>query len=105
MQVKIIKKNDGTVIAAGTLGVDVIHIEDGWYFPPSAVNTAGLHLTERTYTCPYKGVCNWIDMEEPGARAQNIAWVYPKPKAGYEAITDYIAFSTRDTSVTMAVYG
>jgi uncharacterized protein (DUF427 family) len=62
-----------------------------------------LKITNRTYTCPYKGVCFWIDLEIPDGRvAQNVAWVYRSPKPGYEFIQDQLGFYARPTSGTLA---
>ncbi len=77
--------------------------EGNWYFAPEAVNMQHLKVTERTYTCPYKGVCYWLDLQTPdGVVAQNIGWVYRDPKPTYEFIKDQIAFYTRPTSGTIA---
>lgn len=82
----------------------VLKFEGNWYFAPEAVDFAHLKVTERIYTCPYKGICYWIDLDSPnGARAQNIAWVYRQPKPGYEAIKDRIGFYARDTAGTNSV--
>jgi uncharacterized protein (DUF427 family) len=89
-------------VAAGTQPNTMIVLEGHWYFPPSVVDMQYLRVTERTYTCPYKGVCYWIDLEAPGARAQNIAWVYRDPKPGFEMIKDWIGFFARDTAGTHA---
>ncbi len=61
-----------------------------------------LVITERTYTCPYKGVCNWIDFKTADGRVvQNIGWVYRRMKPGYEFIQDQIGFYARPTSATI----
>jgi uncharacterized protein (DUF427 family) len=100
----ILQKNTDTVIAAGHEDDDsVMMLEDNWYFSPHAVDMTHLKLTNRTYTCPYKGVCFWLDLDAPGIKARNIAWVYQQPKPGYERIKDRIAFYTRETLGTMAV--
>lgn len=82
-------------------GVQVF--EGNWYFAPDKVNMEHLRITERTYTCPYKGVCFWIDLELPGGEtARNVAWVYRNPKPGYEFIQDRIGFYARATGGTIA---
>lgn len=76
--------------------------EGNWYFQPQAVNMAHLKVTERTYTCPYKGVCFWIDLvNADGLVAQNIGWVYRDPKPTYDFIKDQIGFYNRPTSGTI----
>jgi len=93
----------GEIIASGTENESVRVFEGNWYFNPEVVNMEHLRVTERTYTCPYKGVCYWIDVETPdGQRAHNVAWVYRQPKPGYEFIKDQIGFYARSTQLTLA---
>lgn len=92
-----------TVIASGAESDSTVFLlENNWYFIPEVVDMTHLKVTERTYTCPYKGVCFWIDLEAPGLSARNIAWVYRNPSPGYEIIKDRIAFYARDTAGTVA---
>ncbi len=82
----------------------VLPFEGNWYYEQSKVDFTNLKVTERTYTCPYKGVCYWVDLETPeGTTAQNIGWIYRQPKPGYEQIKDKVAFYARDTSGTTSV--
>jgi uncharacterized protein (DUF427 family) len=96
-------KTTGEIIAKGAEDKNVRQFEGHWYFVPEVVNTTYLKVTDRTYTCPYKGVCYWIDLEAPGVYAKNIAWVYRQPQPGYEFIKDQLGFYARDTSGTKAV--
>ena len=87
------------VIASGEENQSVRVFEGNWYFKPDAVQMEHLKVTERTYTCPYKGVCYWVDLENPdGTRAQNIGWIYRQPKSGYEFIQDQVGFYARATA-------
>lgn len=97
------ERANGTVLASGVLNETVHQIEDGWYFDPHTVDLEHLRITERIYTCPYKGVCHWIDLDTPQTRAQNVAWVYQNPKSGYESIKGYIGFWNRDTQGTILI--
>ena len=104
MPLVIKEKNSDAVIASGSPSDNSARIFEGnWYFEPKAVDMTHLVVTERTYTCPYKGVCFWIDLEAPGLSAKNVAWVYNTPKPGFEMIKDQIAFYARDTAGTVAV--
>jgi uncharacterized protein (DUF427 family) len=104
MPLVIKEKNSQQVIAAGSPSDDTARVFEGnWYFDPKVVDMSHLVVTERTYTCPYKGVCFWIDLEAPGQSAKNIAWVYNNPKPGFEMIKDQIGFYARDTAGTVAV--
>jgi uncharacterized protein (DUF427 family) len=91
------------VLAEGVENEQVRVFEGNLYFAPEAVNSENLKVTDRTYTCPYKGVCYWIDLEGPGGLSANIGWVYREPKVGYEFIKDQWAFYNRETAGTQAV--
>ena len=85
MSITIRETSSGTVLARGEQGADVIGYEGNLYFMPSAVNQGVLQVTERTYTCPYKGTCNWVDYVGPGGGVvRDVAWVYPHVKPGHE---------------------
>lgn len=97
-------RNSQAVIASGNIeDGSIIKLEGCWYFLPENVDMTHLVITERTYTCPYKGVCYWIDLESPETKAKNVAFIYRNPQNGYEHIKDRIAFYGRDTSGTLAV--
>ena len=97
------ERTNGEIIAAAKDNHTVRVFEGNWYFKPEAVNMQHLKVTDRTYTCPYKGVCYWIDLEtSDGVKAQNVAWVYRDPKPTYEFIKDQIAFYTRPTTGTFS---
>lgn len=83
---------DGTVIAQGETPYGVFSFEGNWYFDEDNVDMSRLNITERTYTCPYKGICYWIDLETPENAVENVAWVYRNPKRGFNHIKDKIAF-------------
>lgn len=104
MAMLIQQKNSDHILARGTdADGSVILLENNWYFAPEAVDMTYLKLTDRTYTCPYKGVCLWVDLDAPDMKAKNIGWVYPQPKPDYERIKDRIAFYARETAGTVAL--
>lgn len=80
-----------------------ILLENAWYFEIDQINHEMIERTDRTYTCPYKGVCVWYDLKVPGAEGKNLAWVYEDPMQGYEQIAGRIAFYARETSATILV--
>jgi uncharacterized protein (DUF427 family) len=103
MELVVKERAGGTVIAKGTEPETVRVFEGNWYYAPDVVQMEHLKISSRTYTCPYKGVCYWIDLEMPdGHVVRNVAWVYRQPKAGYEFIQDRIGFYARATSGTLA---
>ena len=96
-------RNSNHILASGTEENETVYnLEGCWYFLPENVDMTHLVVTERTYTCPYKGICYWIDLESPETQARNIGFVYHFPKMGYEAIQNRIAFYSRETSGTIS---
>ena len=67
------------VIAQGAQDDDVIALEGTFYFAPEHVKQDNLIISERTYTCPYKGKCYWIDLQGPGGVIRDVGWVYYAP--------------------------
>jgi uncharacterized protein (DUF427 family) len=98
--IRILDRHNGETIAEGIFGEQVIDLENSWYFAPQYVDMTKLRISERTYTCPYKGVCFWIDLENDGVYAQNVGWVYHTPKRGFEHIAGLIGFGKADTFAT-----
>jgi uncharacterized protein (DUF427 family) len=87
------EKGTGAVLAQAEGEPGVVRYEGNWYFDPSSVSRDALRTTERTYTCPVKGVCNWVDYVAPdGTTVRDVAWVYPSPKPGHEVIKDRYGF-------------
>lgn len=87
MSVTVREKDSSTVLAQGEPGSDALSYEGNWYFAPESVAKDRLTVTERTYTCPYKGTCNWVDfVADDGRVVRDVAWVYPSPKPGHESI-------------------
>ncbi|MBK8138752.1 MAG: DUF427 domain-containing protein [Chloroflexi bacterium] len=104
MSLQIQNKSSKSVIAEGTPADKSAFVFEGnWYFDPAHVDMSHLKVTDRTYTCPYKGVCYWIDLESADLQVRNVGWVYNSPKPGFEMIKDHIGFYARDTAGTLAV--
>jgi uncharacterized protein (DUF427 family) len=93
----------GEVLASGEEQVGVVRFEGNWYFDPEGVNTESLRMTDRIYTCPYKGVCYWVDLESADQQARNVAWVYVEPKKGYEHIKGKYGFYAGTRAATEEV--
>ncbi len=94
MSVIVREKESETVLAeAQEMGRDVVNYEGSLYFDPAAVVDGVLQLTEKTYTCPMKGTCHWVDYHgADGRTVANVAWVYDEPKPGHEAIKGRYGF-------------
>jgi uncharacterized protein (DUF427 family) len=101
MSVTIREQESGAALAQAEVGPGLAKYEGHWYFDPTAVKVDVLRVTERTYTCPYKGTCNWVDYVGPDGRTvPDVAWVYPKVKPGHEVIEGRYGFyaGTRNTT-------
>lgn len=87
-------------VASGELGEGKAFIEtDGnYYADPSCVELNRLSKTDRTYNCPYKGMCYYWDLidENGEVLVTDFAWVYETPKAGWEHIDGKFGFYTYD---------
>jgi uncharacterized protein (DUF427 family) len=93
MSITIKEKTTGTLLASAEPGSGLDKYEGNWYFDPAALRTDALKVTERTYTCPYKGTCNWVDFVGPGGETvKDVAWFYPAPKPGHEIIKGRYGF-------------
>jgi uncharacterized protein (DUF427 family) len=103
MPLTIRERNTGRLIASGSQDDNsVLLLEGNWYFAPDAVDTTELIITDRTYTCPYKGVCKWIDLQGTDGVLKNVGFVYYDTRDDYGFIRDRIAFYSRSTAGTMA---
>ena len=92
-RIAILEKESDHVLARGETGDHVVRYEGNWYFDPSQVDTSLLVVTDRTYTCPIKGVCNWVDFVAPdGRKVQDVGWFYPTTKPGHESIAGKFGF-------------
>jgi uncharacterized protein (DUF427 family) len=91
--IAIRERESGAVLAEGEPGAGVIEYEGNLYFDPAAVDAEALRVTGRTYTCPYKGTCNWVDFVAPDGRTvPDVAWLYPETRPGHEAIRGRFGF-------------
>ena len=81
MSVTIREKTSGTPLAQGEPGTDFLTHEGNLYARPECVAEDALTVTARTYTCPYKGTCHWVDFTPAdGPAVKDVAWVYAEPK-------------------------
>jgi len=93
MSVTIRERESGTTLAEAEVGPGLARYEGNWYFDPAAVRAGVLRISERTYTCPYKGTCNWVDYVGPDGRTvRDVAWIYPEVKPGHERIRGRYGF-------------
>ena len=89
IHIKTVQTNEN--LATGQRDKNVQLFEGAWYFDQEAVDMTHLAISDRTYTCPYKGICYWIDLKLPNqAPVENIGFTYFKTNDGYEFIQDKI---------------
>jgi uncharacterized protein (DUF427 family) len=103
MGITVRETGSGATLAEAELGPSLAKYEGNWYFDPAAVRGGVLRVTERTYTCPMKGTCNWVDyVGTDGRTVQDVAWVYPTVKAGHELIQGRFGFYAGSRGATRA---
>lgn len=77
----VIAESDATVV-----------VEGNHYFPPESVHKEHLKKSGNTYTCSWKGVCDYYDVVVGGVKLKDAAWMYPKPTSAAGNIKGYFAF-------------
>lgn len=61
-----------------------------FYVPPGDVDFEKLVAVDLRTVCEWKGAATyWALEEDPGTP---VAWAYPRPRARFDAIRDYVAF-------------
>lgn len=87
---------DGEILAEtdGALRVLETSHPPVFYLPPGDVRLDRLVPSRDRSVCEFKGTASYFDVPDrpgsPGRRA--VAWTYPDPRPGYEALTGYVAF-------------
>lgn len=67
-------------------------VEGNHYFPPGSMRMEFLRKSGNTYTCPWKGVCDYYDVIVDGQVNADAAWVYEQPTDAAKEIAGYYAF-------------
>ena len=86
---------DGEVLAETTHGFRVLETAGApvYYFPPEDVRMGRLEGSPHGSFCEWKGMAAYLSyVGSSGRRIENVAWSYPTPNPGYEAIRGYPAF-------------
>jgi uncharacterized protein (DUF427 family) len=71
---------------------DTTVVENNHYFPAESVKVQFLKKSGNQYTCPWKGVCDYYNLEVDGKINEDAAWSYPEPKTLAKNITGMYAF-------------
>ena len=63
-----------------------------YYIPPEDVRSEFLRPNRRTTWCEFKGQASYCDLVIGERTVRDVAWYYPEPAHGYEALRDHVAF-------------
>lgn len=80
---------NGVVIAESG---KTVMVEGNHYFPPESVKKQLLKKSKTPYTCPWKGECQFYDINVKGKVLKDGGWEYPDPKPTARKIKGYFAF-------------
>lgn len=85
---------EGVAVADTTRAIRVLETSHppGWYLPPGDVRLDLLERAGGTSVCEYKGLATYRTLRVGDRLIRDAAWVYERPAAGFEAITDHLAF-------------
>jgi len=73
-----------------------------FYIPRADIATGLLVAAEGTSLCEWKGPARYWSLVDGPRRLARVAWSYPKPLAGAEAIADCVAFYCHALECTVA---
>ena len=71
---------------------NTISLEGMTYFPSKSVKKDYLTKNGETYTCSWKGTCDYYDVTVDGKTAKGAAFVYEEPSEEAQEIAGYYAF-------------
>ncbi|MEX0877892.1 MAG: DUF427 domain-containing protein [Candidatus Spechtbacterales bacterium] len=71
---------------------DTVVVESNHYFPAESVKMQYLAKNGDTYTCPWKGVCDYYDVTVDDKTVKSGAFMYPEPKSEAGHIRGHFAF-------------
>ena len=85
---------DGVTLAETTRGLRVLETAGPpvYYFPPEDVRLDLLAPSQHGTVCEWKGTASYWSIKTQDRTIDNVAWAYPSPLPGYEAIRDHLAF-------------
>jgi uncharacterized protein (DUF427 family) len=85
---------DGVTIADTHRAVRVLETSHppSYYIPPEDVRREFLTTSATRTTCEFKGRARYFSLQVGDRSVQDVAWTYPAPSPGYEAIRDHVAF-------------
>jgi uncharacterized protein (DUF427 family) len=98
------KATIGDDVVADAPDDELITIEGNYYFPPSSLAAGAFSDSATPYTCPWKGVAQYHDVEAGGTTHHDAAWSYPTPyPASFDRVgkdySGYVAFDKKQVSI------
>lgn len=85
---------NGEVIADSRAALRVLETSHPpvYYIPPEDVRLEFLRAEQQTSYCEFKGIARYYGLDVNGHRVEAVAWSYPEPSPGFEAIAHAVAF-------------
>lgn len=82
------------VVADSTRAIRVLETSHppAWYIPAENIRMDLVEASGRTSWCEYKGQATYRSLRAGDRLLRDVAWVYERPAARYEAITGHLAF-------------
>lgn len=92
MAICVVRRKDSKILVRADNADQFTKVDGAYYFHPDIVLLNGLEETGRTYECPHKGTCHWIDLVTEKGVIVDASWQYPNPKKGYQHIAGWYGF-------------
>ena len=91
---RLIVEAGGQVVADTTRGLRVLETSHPptYYIPKDDIEMALLRPSSRRSICEFKGEAQYYDVVTPGSVRLAVAWSYPDPWPGFEALRDHLSF-------------
>ena len=85
---------DGEIVADTIRGFRVLETAGApvYYIPPADIRMDRLVASPHGSFCEWKGMAGYFTYVRTGRRIEEVAWSYPDPTPGYEAIAGCLAF-------------
>ena len=85
----VIARWNGQIIAQSD---ETIVVERNHYFPRAAVNDDYLISSNKTSSCPWKGVASYFSIKVGEDINEEAAWIYPETRRAAKEIEGMVAF-------------
>ena len=91
----VVVRHAGHTVAETTAAIRVLETSQppGFYLPASDIDHSVLQRSDTATVCEWKGLATYWHLVVPGADpVADVAWSYPDPRPGFEAVAGYLAF-------------